>query len=161
MCITAHLRGCRLFLGCAPAKRMARWPKLAANEGETGVEIHERGSSSTAKASRRIDFSGAFTRDYRLVGDARSITRIVMATEMAPNDAPSNCQERVWDWDDIVIVFGLWPPKKLNQELDNSILGQVCGWEKAQTGSKNAHLKFLLFKVAVGRWLISCWTTNI
>lgn len=81
MCITAHLRGCRLFLGCAPAKRMARWPKLAANEGETGVEIHERGSSSTAKASRRIDFSGAFTRDYRLVGDARSITRIVMATK--------------------------------------------------------------------------------
>lgn len=45
---------------------------------------------------RRIDFSGAFTRDYRLVGDARSITRIVMATEIASatryHHVPSNCQ---------------------------------------------------------------------
>lgn len=46
--------------------------------------------------ARRIDFSGAFTRDYRLVGDARSITRIVMATEIASatryHHVPSNCQ---------------------------------------------------------------------
>lgn len=48
------------------------------------------------RRSRRIDFSGAFTRDYRLVGDARSITRIVMAAGIAPttrcHDVASSCQ---------------------------------------------------------------------
>lgn len=87
------------------------------NEGETECDSHtEVGIKDRAVAvclvlpsillglvlfrycrrSRRIDFSGAFTRDYRLVGNARSITRIVMATEIAPatryHHASSNCQ---------------------------------------------------------------------
>jgi len=94
--------------------------------------------STNVAPSRRIDFSGAFTRDYRLVGDARSITRIVMATEMAP----SNCEERDWNCDDIVIVilivFGLWPPKKLNQKLDNNCR-RAAFWAKI-VGGKNLRL---------------------
>lgn len=64
------------------------------DEGETESQQGPR-PRRYCRRSRRIDFSGAFTRDYRLVGDARSITRIVMAAGIAPttrcHDVASSC----------------------------------------------------------------------
>lgn len=89
------------FSRAAPlAKGMATWSRCCS----TKVKLKDSSRCGSqgprrrcyCRRSRRIDFSGAFTRDYRLVGDARSITWIVMAARIAPttrcHDVASSCQ---------------------------------------------------------------------